>query len=87
MSDGGESPEMIGQLLAATRPLPAELRQVEMGGLKGLGYLGEQGLRDSDVNRSRPGHQRQIRPERQGSSQYLRGVLRACEPPRVLTRC
>jgi hypothetical protein len=36
----GESPELIGQSLAATRPLPAELCQVEMGVRKGLGYPG-----------------------------------------------
>ena len=83
----GEPPEPIGQSRAATRPQPAELRQAEMGGRKGLGYPSEPDLSDSEVYRSRPGHPRQIRPERPGSSQRQRGVLRACEPSGALTRC
>ena len=80
-------PEPIGQSRAATRPRPAELCQSEMGSRKGLGNPSEPDPSDSEVYRSRPGHQRQIRPGRPGSSQRQRGVLRACEPPGVLTRC
>jgi hypothetical protein len=55
--------------------------------VRGLGYPSEPDLSNSEVYRSRPGHLRQIRSKRPGSSQRQRGVLMACEPPGVLTRC
>ena len=81
-------PEPIGQSRAANRPRPAELCQYEMGSRKGLGYPSESDPSDLEVNvGDLTTAWIKVRPERPNSSQRQRGVLRACEPLGVLTRC
>jgi hypothetical protein len=55
-------------------------------GLRGLGYSGGPGKGYLDVDQSSFGHPRKTMAKRPNRSPRRRGILRACEPPGVLTR-